>query len=115
MLPKVIPVVHQASFGVRPLWPGTKVGTGELWPGGPVVNGALLKADTGESVAFVGDANESQASRGEARPRGRSGGMSFCCYVPGGGFQQLRPGVGKRIPSDGYVSWGITTRRSVDR
>ena len=33
--------------------------------------------------------------------------MAFCCYVPGGGFQQFHPGVGKRIPTDGYVSWGM--------
>ena len=107
MLPGVIPVVHHSSFGVRPLRPGTKVGTGELWPGGPVVNGALLNADTGESFGFTGDANESAAGRGDASPRGRSASMSFCCYVPGGGFQQFRQGVGKRIPTEGYVSWGM--------
>ena len=107
MLPEVIPVVHHSSVGVRPLQPGTKVGTGELWPGGPVVNGALLNADTGESVGFTGDANELAASQGEAPRGGERAGMSFCCYVPGGGFQQFRPGVGKRIPTEGYVSWGM--------
>ena len=108
MLPEVIQAVHHSSFGVRPLRPGTKIGTGELWPGGPVVNGALLNAETGESVGFTGDTNESEGSSGATSSRGgSSGSMSFCCYVPGGGFQQYRPGVGKRIPTDAYVSWGL--------
>ena len=113
MLPGVIPVVHHASFGVRPLQPGTMVGLGELWPGGSVVQGALLNAATGKSVGFVGDANEAAATEGEAATeagtarRGRGEGMSFCCYVPGGSFQQYRPGAGKRIPTEGYISWGM--------
>ena len=110
MLPGAIPVVHHASFGVRPLQPGTMVGTGELWPGGPIVRGALLDAETGESVGFVGDANEAAATEGEATEEGaapRSARLTFCCYVPGGIFQQYRPGVGKRIPTEGYISWGM--------
>lgn len=31
----------------------------------------------------------------------------FCCYVPGGNFQQFRPGAGKRIPTEGYIAWGL--------
>ena len=106
MLPGVIQVVHHASFGIRPLQAGTMVGTGELFPGGPVVDGALLQSDTGESVGFVGDANETEASDGDTTPGGGDI-MAFCCYVPGGGFQQFRPGVGKRIPTEGYVAWGM--------
>ena len=83
MLPGVIPVVHHASFGVRPLQAGTKVGTGELWPGGPVVNGALLQTDTGESVGFVGDANEADASEGGAS-RGRGGEIRLYPSFPKG-------------------------------
>ena len=107
MLPEVIPAMHHASFGIRPLQTGTRVGTGELWPGGPVVNGALLNVATGLSVGFAGDANTGDAKEGGSRSDAGEG-MSFCCYVPGGGFQQFGLGVGKRIPTgDAYVSWNL--------
>ena len=107
MAPGSLEAVHHFSFGIRPLRPGTKVGTGELWPGGPVFNGALLNAETGESVGFSGDTNEAAEDRNELRPRSESDSISFCCYVPGGGFLQYQPGVGKRVPTDGYISWGV--------
>src|SRR6058998_3664548 len=113
ILPGVIPAVHHASFGIVPLAPGQKVGTGEAWPGGPIVAGALLDAKTGKSVGFQGDANEDAAGRTEAsaagdRQRRRTEiGTRFCCYVPGGNFQQFRPGAGKRIPTEGYIAWGL--------
>jgi mono/diheme cytochrome c family protein len=112
MLPGVIPAVHHASFGVAAVPPGRKVGTGEAWPGGPIVRGALLDAKTGKSVGFVGDANEAAAGEGEggaeARRRAEAfSGARFCCYVPGGSFQQFRPGAGKRIPTEGYIAWGM--------
>jgi len=110
ILPGVIPAVHHASFGVAALPPGQKVGTGEAWPGGPIIPGALLDAKTGKSVGFVGDANEAAAGEGEggaaAGRRGESG-ARFCCYVPGGNFQQFRPGAGKRLPTEGYIAWGV--------
>jgi len=112
ILPGVIPAVHHASFGIVPLPPGQKVGTGEAWPGGPIVPGALLDAKTGKSVGFVGDANEAAVGDGNqtaAVDRGRrnESGTRFCCYVPGGSFQQFRPGAGKRIPTEGYIAWGL--------
>ena len=110
ILPGVMPAVHHGSFGVRPLPPGKKVGTGEAWPGGPVIPGALLDAKTGKSAGFVGDANEAAGEEASAAAVGRgdaSSGASFCCYVPGGNFQQFRPGAGKRIPTEGYIAWGM--------
>jgi hypothetical protein len=109
MLPGVIPAVHHASWGVVPrLAPGQKVGTGEAWPGGPIVPGALLDASTGKSVGFTGDANE---AAGEVDvnvvSRRTESGARFCCYVPGGNFQQFRQGAGKRIPTQGYIAWGL--------
>jgi hypothetical protein len=110
ILPGVVPAVHHASWGVTPrLQPGQKIGLGEAWPGGPIVPGALLDAKTGKSVGFQGDANE---AAGEVDPtevgrRTEFGGTRFCCYVPGGSFQQFRQGAGKRIPTDGYISWGL--------
>ena len=109
MLPGVIPAVHHASWGVVPrLAPGQKVGTGEAWPGGPIVPGALLDASTGKSVGFTGDANE---AAGEVDvnvvSRRTESGTRFCCYVPGGNFQQFRAGAGKRIPTQGYIAWGL--------
>jgi mono/diheme cytochrome c family protein len=108
ILPGVIPAVHHASFGIAPLPPTQKVGRGEAWPGGPIVPGALLDARTGKSVGFVGDANEAAAGEG-AVPVGRRTeiGTRFCCYVPGGNFQQFRPGAGKRVPTEGYIAWGM--------
>ena len=50
ILPEVIPAMHHASFGVVPLPPGRKIGTGEVWPGGPVLPGALLDSKTGNSA-----------------------------------------------------------------
>jgi mono/diheme cytochrome c family protein len=109
MLPGVIPAVHHASWGVLPgLPPGQKIGTGEAWPGGPIVPGALLDARTGKSVGFQGDANE---AAGEVDvnvvSRRTESGTRFCCYVPGGNFQQFREGAGKRIPTQGYIAWGL--------
>ena len=109
ILPGVIPAVHHASWGVVPgLPPGQKVGTGEAWPGGPIVSGALLDARTGKSVGFQGDANEA-AGEVDVTQVGRrtESGARFCCYVPGGSFQQFRAGAGKRIPTDGYIAWGL--------
>ena len=108
MLPGVIPAVHHASFGVVRLPPGQKVGTGEAWPGGPIVPGALLDAKTGKSAGFQGDANEA-AGEVDVNEVGRrtESGTRFCCYVPGGNFQQFRAGAGKRIPTEGYISWGL--------
>ena len=108
MLPGVIPAVHHASWGVvTTLPPGQKVGTGEVWPGGPIVQGALLDAKTGRSAGFFGDANEaSEVDVSEAGRRTESG-ARFCCYVPGGNFQQFRAGAGKRLPTEGYIAWGL--------
>ena len=113
ILPGVIPAVHHASFGIVPLAPGQMVGTGEAWPGGPIIPGALLDAKTGKSVGFTGDANEAAAGEGEAVAAGvnvrrrTETGTRFCCYVPGGNFQQFRSGAGKRIPTEGYIAWGM--------
>jgi mono/diheme cytochrome c family protein len=110
MLPGVIPAVHHASFGVVPLPHEQKVGTGEAWPGGPIIPGALLDAKTGKSIGFVGDANEAAAGEGEVRAAGgrrTESGTRFCCYVPGGNFQQFRAGAGKRLPTEGYIAWGM--------
>jgi len=122
ILPGVIPAMHHASFGILTPAPGRMVGTGEAWPGGPIVPGAMLDAKTGKSVGFVGDANEAEASEGErTTDRGRRNelGTRFCCYVPGGSFQQFRPGAGKRIPTEGYIAWGLhytpIGRQVVDR
>ncbi|MBI2186774.1 MAG: cytochrome c [Acidobacteria bacterium] len=110
ILPGVIPAVHHASWGIVPrLAPGQKIGAGEAWPGGPVVPGALLDARTGKSVGFQGDANEA-AGEVDVEAVGRRtefGGARFCCYVPGGNFQQFRDGAGKRIPTEGYIAWGL--------
>lgn len=113
ILPGVIPAMHHASFGILPLPPGQKVGTGEAWPGGPIIPGALLDAKTGKSVGFVGDANEAAVAEGDRTAavvgagRRTEIGTRFCCYVPGGNFQQFRQGAGKRIPTDGYIAWGM--------
>ena len=113
ILPGVIPAVHHASFGIVPLAPGQKVGTGEAWPGGPIIPGALLDAKTGKSVGLQGDANEVAAGEGDPTDAGVNVrrrtelGTRFCCYVPGGNFQQFRSGAGKRIPAEGYIAWGM--------
>jgi mono/diheme cytochrome c family protein len=112
ILPGVIPAVHHASWGVVPsIAPGQKMGAGEVWPGGPIVQGsllALLDEKTGKSIGFQGDANE---AAGEVDPnvvsRRTESGTRFCCYVPGGNFQQFRQGAGKRIPTQGYIAWGL--------
>src|SRR5207247_5109885 len=112
ILPGVIPAVHHASFGIVPLAPGQKVGTGEAWPGGPMIPGALLDAKTGKSVGLQGDANEVAA--GEGRPtdagvnvrRRTELGTRVCCYVPVGNIQQFRSGASKRIHAEGYIAWG---------
>ncbi len=101
LIPGASQVVHHASFGVSTR-PGKKVGVGEAWPGGPVISGALLDAKTGKSVSTVGDANESGAGEGEDVV-----GFSFCCYVPGGTFQQYPKGIGNRINPEGIIGWGM--------
>src|SRR5207247_10273524 len=67
---------------------------------------------TGKSIGFVGDANEAAAGEGEQgavanRRTETFTGTRFCCYVPGGNFQQFRPGAGKRVPTEGYIAWGM--------
>ena len=68
----------------------------------------MLDARTGKSVGFQGDANE---AAGEVDvnvvSRRTESGTRFCCYVPGGNFQQFREGAGKRIPTHGYIAWGL--------
>src|SRR3989442_15432911 len=100
-----MPAVHHASFGIVPLAPGQKVGTGEAWPGGPIIPGALLNAKTGKLAGGRGDVNEAEAVN--AVGRDDLGGARFCCYVPGGSFMQFQPGAGKRLPKDGYIVWGM--------
>ena len=109
ILPGVIPAVHHASWAVVPaIAPEQKVGLGEAWPGGPSVPGALLDARTGKSVGFTGDANEAAGEVDVAQAGRRTESAArFCCYVPGGSFQQFRAGAGKRLPTNGYISWGL--------
>jgi len=110
ILPGVVPAVHHSSWGVVPaLQPGQKVGVGEAWPGGPIVTGALLDAKTGKSIGFQGDANEAagEVEVSEVGRRTEFSGTRFCCYVPGGSFQQFRDGAGKRLPTGGYIAWGL--------
>src|SRR5437899_2735618 len=78
-----------------------------------IIPGALLDAKTGKSVGFTGDANEAAAGEGDRSAAAASVsrrtelGTRFCCYVPGGNFQQFRSGAGKRIPTEGYIAWGM--------
>ncbi len=110
IMPTVIAAVHHASFGIVPLPPGTKIGTGEAWPGGPVIPGALLNIKTGKSAGGRGDANEgnqAEADKAARRQQADFRGARFCCYVPGGSFRHFRPGAGKRLPREGYIQWGL--------
>jgi hypothetical protein len=55
---------------------------------------------------LVGDVNEAAGEEGADRQRAASAALRFCCYVPGGSFQQFWPGAGRRLQKDGYIAWG---------
>ena len=97
VMPGTLQAVHHAGFNIRVL-PGVEVGTGEAWPGGPIINGALVYAETGEP--YVGRGGEDAATEAVEASE-----LRFCCYVPGGNFQQYPPGAGKRIDPRGIAGF----------
>ncbi len=113
MMPGNSAVVHHAGVYVRDLPPGTIVGRGPAWRGGPVVeDGAIVRISdlSAEELAELGrdpeeleverqlslDQRRARANRGVFDVQGTS---KMVAYAPGRGFEQFRPGVGKRLPA----------------
>ena len=109
-------VVHHSSVGVRNLPANTKLGTGAVWPGGPVISNVAvpIKKD-GPAVDNRGDASErelgaeaaAQAAAASADVFAPAGTSHLVFFVPGGGFEQWQPGVGKRLRKGQYLAWGL--------
>jgi hypothetical protein len=102
VLPGNAQVVHHFTAATRMLKPGTGIGTGEAWPGGPILSNVLVDGN-GRSL----QGREAQADP-STRALNNSGTNAYLLiYLPPLGFQQFRPGVGKRIPKDSILRWGL--------
>jgi len=107
-------VVHHSGVYMRNLPPDTTLGRGEAWPGGPVVEaGALLplhddvEIDGRDPEDIEVEQQLSARREAEAADVFAVGGTSkMVSYVPGRGFEQFWPGIGKRVRSDRHFSWG---------
>ena len=107
ILPGNRAIAHHITTGIRTLKPGQKIGSGLAWPGGPVLSNILLNSDGTPlgRASNSGDGVSTQEGQGVGSQEGGLG--SLLIYVPPVGFQEFRPGVGKRIPKDSYLSWGL--------
>jgi hypothetical protein len=93
-------VTHHSSIRAHPLPPGTKLGKAPAWPGGPMANAEVVpvSVDTGERGPGV---NFAEGGGGEGEQN------VLLIWVPGGGFQQFRPGIARRITPDDYFQWRL--------
>ena len=124
LMPGNMAVTHHSSIGVRNLPAGTTLGVGEAWPGGPVISNVPVAID--EGVEFNNAVDRSEAEEAAVqhqfrRPRtpeerraaaeadvfAVAGTSHLQFYIPGAGFRQFRPGIGKRIRHDKYFVWGM--------
>lgn len=103
VLPGNLAVVHHIGAHWRRLRPGTKIGIGPAWPGGPVLSNVQVNDDGTPITPLDG---RRVSSRPPAEGVGDEEG-SLVIYVPPRGFQQFRPGVGKRIPKDSVLHWTL--------
>ena len=121
MRPSNYAVVHHSGVYVRDLPPGAVVGRGEAWPGGPIVEaGAVIRTTdmTPEQLRTLNIDPEDLEVERQLSPQARRdreaddvfavGGTSkMVSYVPGRGFEQFWPGIGKRLRAGMYLSWGM--------
>ena len=114
IMPGNLAATHHSSIGVRNLPTGTKLGVGEAWPGGPVISNVPVPIAEGVEFNNAVDRSEAEEAGEEARRAATeadvfavagTGHLQF--YIPGAGFRQFRPGVGKRIRHDRYFVWGL--------
>jgi hypothetical protein len=104
-------VVHHMGAYVRDLPPGTELGAVVLWPGGMAVPG--IPVPVSESAAADRRTLEDVEVEADVRAQRqedvfRVGGTDkLVSYVPGRGFEQFWPGVGKRIRPGKYLAWNM--------
>jgi hypothetical protein len=102
LLPSNPTVVHHATFSMRALPAGVRLGSGPAWPGGPIVSHVPLLVD--RSPAGLSARRAASA----AEVFSTAGASHFLFYFPGNnGFAQFGPGVGKRIRHEDYVEWSV--------
>jgi len=111
ILPGNLRATHHSSFGARSLPEGTKLGRGPAFVGGPVIDNVPVSISEDEAFDNSGDRSEETAEESRARLEREvfavQGTSLFVFYVPGGGFKQWPPGIGKRIVPDEYLYWGV--------
>ena len=111
MRPGNMAVVHHAGGYNKALPPGTRLGETQAWRGGPMIP-FPVPIDEGETD----DAERDRQARSVFRPK-RTDLLQI--YVPGGGVQVFRPGVGKRIHKDRYfvfqMHYAVTGKPESDR
>jgi hypothetical protein len=111
-------VLHHAGLYSRDVPAGTEVGAGEAWAGGPhIETGALVPLHEGVEFDDSVDPEELEAERqlsiGAIRDAEADdifavdGTDKMVSYVPGRGFEQFWPGVGKRIRADRHLRWSM--------
>ena len=105
-------VVHHMTATMRKLAPGTKIGRGPAWPGGPVLSNIVVNADgtpvyTKRNQGQRGQATVPVSESAANDPPNEALNGTLVIYVPPRGFQQFRPGVGKRIPKDSVLQWNL--------
>jgi mono/diheme cytochrome c family protein len=115
--PSNMAVVHHSGVYTRDLPRNTVLGTGPAWPGGPVAEGVVPVQPDGT----VGDNRDAENIENETRQDvfNVAGTDKMVSYVPGRGFEQFWPGVGKRMRADKHLSWGThyqsTGKEEIDR
>lgn len=101
-------VTHHSSVRSQQLPPGTILGTGPAWPGGQVVTNAVAVPDRAQTDAAGRTRNTGPAARPADEFIGEGTFENLLeLYVPGGGFQQFRPGIVKRIRHSDYLLWRL--------
>ena len=109
-------VVHHMGAFVRDLPAGTMLGNVVLWDGGPAIPGIPVPADGSkggvpeETLEDIEDApiSREELRRQQAEDVFRVGGTDkMVSYVPGRGFEQFWPGVGKRLRAGKYLAWNM--------
>jgi hypothetical protein len=94
---------------------GRRIGVGEAYPGGPVVEGVLVSADDSGSVINNEDPEDVEIAAQLAGERAAAqsdvfavdGTDKMVSYVPGRGFEQFWPGIGKRLRADRIIRWSM--------
>ena len=111
MRPTNLEAVHHAAAFLRALPAGTRLGEAPAYPGGPVIPQPVALDET--------ETDEDRRTRVSQSVFETVETEYLLTYLPGGGFHEFRPGVGKRIRTDRHLVFRMhytaTGRPETDR